>query len=296
MLGVSALVVAVVVFVAIGTAVGLLFLTQPSAPAHLTTTTSATTSSTGGTLPPSTSVKTAVDQWLLDFNSRNVSGMVNFYSQDSTVVWSGDASGLAGTYSTRGNVEILYGSSIGKTLILNASITNYAEKAANPDNINVTMTILMNGNSSVVGTLNAVVAVSQQWEYSGGAWQILKENWNYQTFTVEFPVSATTFPQWGALKTGQNPNLVSEKSLEWHAGPWVAASVYAAIFAVLAIGVIKYRGRSRVAPSREKSLSVSGVFSTNRFSTLLADVLPNGWTLAQSCASEPTISGPPLDC
>jgi hypothetical protein len=38
---------------------------------------------------------------------------------------------------------------------------------------------------------------------------------------------------------------VSEKSFEWHMGPWVAASVYAALFAVLAIGVIKFRGRSR---------------------------------------------------
>jgi len=242
----SALVVAVVVIVVIGIAVGALFLPKTSTPT-LQPTTSGTTSPVGG-VPPPTPVKTAVDQWLLDFNSRNVGGMVNFYTHDSTVVWSGNAEGLDGTYSTQENVNILYGSSIGKTTLLNASISNYAEKAADPENVNVTMTILMNGNSSVVGALNAVVAVSQQWVYSAGAWQIVKENWVYQTFTVEFPVSATTFPQWSALKTGKNPALVSEKSFEWNTGPWVAASVYAVLFGILAIAVIKYRGRSRSAP------------------------------------------------
>ena len=243
--GISALVAAVAVFLVIGLAVGYLFLTQTPAPPPVPAATSSTTASTGASPPPSTSVKTAVEQWVSDFNARDGEGLGNFYTQESTVVWSGNAAGLAGTYTGRQNILILFGSSIGKTNTLNVSISDYAEKATSQDAANVTMIISFDGYSTVVGTLNGTVQATQEWQDSSAGWQIVKENWNYQTFIVQYPVSATTFPQWGALKTGQNPNLVSEKSFEWHAGPWVAASVYAALFAVLAIGVIRYRGGSR---------------------------------------------------
>jgi hypothetical protein len=248
-LAISTLAIAVVVFVAIGIAVELVFLPSASSSgASKTTTTSSQifcSPQYGGCPTPSTTVKTSVDQWVSDFNTRNVAGLANFYSTAAAVTWSGNAAGLAGTYNGQGNIRILYGSSIGKTLILNASIANYAESVANPSNINVTMTVLMNGNSSVVGELTSTVAATQMWNYNGQQWQIIKENWNYKTFNVQYPVSATTFPQWGALRVGQNPNLVSEKSFEWNAGPYVAASVYAFLFGVLAIGFMKYRGRSR---------------------------------------------------
>jgi hypothetical protein len=185
-------------------------------------------------------VKSSVDQLVKDFNSRDVSGMSNFYAQDSCVKWVG-APGLEGVYLGQGNVRILYGSSIGKTIWLNASVTNYAEKVATPSNVNVSLTILMRGNSTVVGGLNATIDATQQWNYSGGQWQIQKENWNYVTFKVQNPVPSTTFPQWTALKNGHNPDLISEKSFEWHAGPYLAALVYAFLGGVLAIGVMSYR-------------------------------------------------------
>jgi hypothetical protein len=250
-MAISALAVAAVVFVAVGIAVEIAFLPKASSPAGGSGQT--TTAGSGGCLAatpasgstPSTPVKTAVDQLVQDFNSRNVAGLSNFYSTDACVTWSGLASGLTGTYNGQGNVRILYGSSIGKTTSLNASIANYNEKAASPAVVNVTMTILMNGNSSVVGALTSTIDATQQWVYNGGQWQIVKENWDYKTFNVQFPVSSTTFPQWGALRTGKNPDLVSEKSFEWNAGPYVAASVYAFLFGIAAIGVIKYRSRSR---------------------------------------------------
>lgn len=245
-LAISALAVAVVVFVVVGIAVELVFLPKASSPSTLqTTTTGSGVYCASGCPAPSTPVKTAVDQWVQDFNSRNVAGLSSFYSQGTSVTWSGQAAGLAGTYNGQGNVRILYGSSIGKTITLNASIANYAEKATNPSNINVTMTVNMFGNSSVVGKLTSTVDANQLWNYVGGQWQIVKENWNYKTFVVQYPVSATTFPQWGAMRVGQNPNLVSEKSFEWNAGPYVAASVYAFLGGVLAIGVVMYRRRSR---------------------------------------------------
>jgi len=243
-LAISALAVAVVVFVAIGIAVELVFLPKASVAGTTTTTTTSTAIYSCSGCSPSP-LKNAVDQWVADFNSRNVVGLGNFYSQDTTVTWSGNAPGLTGTYNGVSNVRILFGSSIGKTTTLTASIANYNEKDTNPSNANVSLTLSMAGNSSVVGALSITVAANQQWNYIGGQWQIVKESWDYTAFTEQFPVSATTFPQWTALKEGENPNLVSEKSFEWNAGPYVAASVYAFLFGVLAFGVIAFRKRSR---------------------------------------------------
>jgi hypothetical protein len=243
-LAISALAVAVVVFVALGIAVELVFLPKASTSSTPTTTaTTTTTFSCSGSSTPSSTVAAAVQTWLGDFNSRDVTGLGNLYSQDTTVVWTGTAPGLTGTYNGVGNVRILFGSSIGKTTSLNASIANENEKDVNPCNADVTLTLTMNGNSSVVGKLGITIDATQQWNYIGGQWQIVNETWNYVTFNEQFPVSATTFPQWTAMKEGQNPNLVSEKSFEWHAGPYVAASIYAFLFGVLALGVFRYRNR-----------------------------------------------------
>lgn len=245
-LAISALAVAVVVFVAIGIAVELVFLPKASTPSTPTTTTTTTTvyCAPPATCPtPSTPVKTAVTQWVADFNSRDVTGLGNFYAQDTVVTWTGNAPGLTGTYNGVGNVRILFGSSIGKTTSLVASISNYAEKDVNPSNANVSLTLTMNGNSSVVGALGITINANQEWNYIAGSWQIVKETWNYVTFNEQFPVSATTFPQWTAMKEGQNPNLVSEKSFEWHAGPYVAASVYAFLFGVVAFMGLRFRSR-----------------------------------------------------
>jgi len=241
-LAVSTLAIAIVLFVIIGIALELTLLPKASSPGGAQTNTGPILPGTG---TPSGPLKTSVDQFIKDFNTRDVSGLGSFYSSDAAVSWTGNAGGLTGNYNGQANIRILYGSSIGKTLFLNASSADYHESPSNPANVNVTMTIKLNGNSSVVGTLTSNIAATQQWAYLG-QWQIVKENWDYKTFVVQYPVSATTFPQWGALKTGQNPNLVSEKSFEWNAGPYVAATVYGLLAAIAVVGVARYRGRARL--------------------------------------------------
>jgi hypothetical protein len=244
-LGISALTVAVVVFVAVGIAAELVLLPKASSGASTETTSTSTMmtySCTGCSPPP---LKDAVNQWVSDFNSRDVTGLSNFYATDAMVDWTGHASGLTGVYDGEGNIRILYGSSIGKTTSLIANISGYNEKDINPSNANVSLTLTMNGVSTVVGNLSISVDADQQWNYVGGQWQIVKESWNYLKFYESTPVSSTTFPQWTAIKLGQNPNLVSEKSFEWHAGPYVAVSVYAFIAGILVVGVVMSRNRSR---------------------------------------------------
>lgn len=245
-LAISALAVAVIVFVAIGITVELVFLPKASSPSGVQSTvaigSTAVYSCTSPCNPPP--LKNAVDTWVQDFNSRDVTGLSEFYATDAAVTWS-NAPGLTGTYDGIGNVRILYGSSIGKTTYLTANLTNYNEKQISPGDSNVSLTLTMNGHSTVVGNLSISVDANQQWDYVGGQWQIVKETWNYVKFYESTPVAATTFPQWTALKEGQNPNLVEDKSFEWHAGPYVAASVYAFLAGVLAFGALKFRSRPR---------------------------------------------------
>jgi len=146
-LAISALAVAVVVFVAIGIAVELVFLPKASTSSTPTTTTTTTVYTCAGCAAPSTTVKAAVTQWVADLNSRDVTGVGNFYAQDTTVVWTGTAPGLTGPYNGVGNVRILLGSSIGKTTSLTASIANYNEKDGNPYNANVSFPLDKAGNS-----------------------------------------------------------------------------------------------------------------------------------------------------
>ena len=245
-LAISAVAVAVVVFIAIGVAVEIAFLPKASQTSATTTTvsTSSTVYCASGCATPSTTVQSAVTQWVADFNSRDVTGIGNFYSANTVVDWTGNAPGLTGTYNGVGNVRILFGSSIGKTTSLNASVSNMKVNVVNPSNVGVTLTLTMAGNSTVVGVLGITIQANQQWNYIGGQWQIVQETWNYVTFNEQYPVSATTFPQWTAMKEGLNPNLVPEKSFEWHAGPYVAASVYAFLAGIAAVGLLAYRRRA----------------------------------------------------
>jgi hypothetical protein len=109
-------------------------------------------------------------------------------TETSTITWTGDIPGIAGTYEGRGNIEILYGSTIGKYTALGASISNYNEEAASPSVENVTFFLAMMGNSSVEGAVKIAANVTQSWNYTGGQWQVLQESWNYTTYDIQFPV------------------------------------------------------------------------------------------------------------
>ena len=208
--------------------------------------TSTTVNTSSNTLP-TVPVKDQVDQFVQDFTSRNVDGLVSLYAQSSTLVWSGNVGGLAGMYSPVGNIRLIYAATVGKSITLEANVSNYAEKVISPTVTNATFQITMLENSSEAGIVHATIDVTQEWVWGSAGWQITKENWAYTLFDSSYidaglPV-ATTFPQWGYEAKGGNPNLVSEKSFEWHAGPYVAASVYAFLFGVLAFTALRFRPR-----------------------------------------------------
>ena len=101
----------------------------------------------------------------------------------------------------------------------------------------------------MVGAVNIVANVAQDWNYSGGQWQVLKENWNYTIYNQQFPGTTTTFPQWGVVRSGGNPDLVSEKSIEWRAGPSATSNASVCSAVVIVFSIIWFlhprRGKAR---------------------------------------------------
>jgi hypothetical protein len=226
------------------------FLTRSSTPVG-SSATSSSTNATGSS--PVVGVQSGVDQLMTDFNGRNVNGLTALYASDALVIWSGALGGLQGMYPGTGNIRILYAETVGKATRIDANASDYDESTSSPTQANVTYTIKMIANSTVAGGITATILVSEQWELATAGWRISLENWNYthydSTLIDKSLGSATTFPQWGYMLKGGNPNLVSEKSFEWHAAPYVAASVYAFLAGIIVIAFTRFRekGRGRVA-------------------------------------------------
>jgi hypothetical protein len=231
--GVSTIAIAIALVVVIAVVGAYLFLSRTPAKPTLTESSS---------IPP---ISTAVSQYVQDINDRSVDGISEFYTPSSVVLWSGYLGGLQGQYQGTDNIRLLYAATIGKTMTMDANESRYAQRIFSPTNVNTTFDLVIDANSTVAGLLNASVNVSQEWNWGSGGWQISKENWAYTHFSAsllnEKYGSTTTFPQWGYELEGGNPNLVSEKSFEWHAGPYLAASVYAFLFGVAAAAALKLR-------------------------------------------------------
>jgi len=229
--------IALVIVVAIGGAY-VFFTRNPTSPA----TTSASTS-------PNQTVKSAVDQFVSDLNARNVDGLSSFYNQKSLVLWSGNTGGLQGQYAGASNIRLIYATSVGKTTKMDISSSKYVEKVFSPTHINSTYILHMVANSTTVGTINATISVSQEWNWGGAAWQISRENWSYDFFSASLLNaqygSSTTFPQWGVMRAGGNPNLVSEKSFEWNVGPILAMGIYAFLFSFVLVTAVRSYSKRR---------------------------------------------------
>lgn len=156
----------------------------------MTSTSTQTETSTTTLQPP---VMPSVYEWAYYVQSRDADSLASMYAPLANVTWTGDTSGLSplgGTYEGRGHIEILYGSWLGKDSSLSANITNFSQETTSPSVEDVTFSLTMAGNSSVLGAFGLVANLTQAWNYEGGQWQISNEIWNFTTYTTY----GTSFP------------------------------------------------------------------------------------------------------
>jgi hypothetical protein len=218
----------------------------------LTGSSTTTSSQSSSSSLPNVPLSTVVNKLVKALNDRNIDNVVAFYSPNAVTRWSGNTGGLSGLYTGTNDIRLVYATTVGKSTTLVANVSDYAEHMLSPTRINATFQIGMIANSTAAGEINARINASQAWTWASGGWQISKENWNYVHYDSSLidaglPHTATTFPQWSVMKAGGNPDLVSEKSFEWHAGPYIAASVYAFLFGVVAFVALRLRSTERVA-------------------------------------------------
>ena len=240
--GVSKLAIPAALVVVVAVAGAYVFLAGSS-----TTTSSQSSSATLPDVP----LSTVVNKLVQALNDRNIDTVVAFYSPNAVTRWSGNTGGLSGLYTGTNDIRLVYATTVGKSTMLVANVSEYAERTLSPTRVNATFQIELVANSTAAGVVNARINASEAWTWGSGGWQISKENWNYVRYDSSLidaglPHTATTFPQWSVMKAGGNPDLVSEKSFEWHAGPYIAASVYAFLFGIVAFVALRLRSIERV--------------------------------------------------
>jgi hypothetical protein len=153
------------------------------------------TSTVTSTLTIQPPLDPVVYQWAYYLGARDLTNLTNMYAQNATVTWTGEADGLKGTYGGVDNIGILFRSAEGKVSNLTATIGNDSLVVINPTETNATFSLTMHGTSPVQGNILIKANVSQEWNYSAVSgtigqeqWQIVKENWNYTTYNIQYPV------------------------------------------------------------------------------------------------------------
>src|SRR2546426_9697103 len=121
--GISTTVAVGVILALVVVGAGAFFVLQPGPQGTSSTGSTTTSSSTGSTTTSSSTgttsavvalnVVSAVNQHLAGVTARNVQSLLQDYSNNALVIWSGQAQGLQGNLSGQGNIGFLYSAPFG---------------------------------------------------------------------------------------------------------------------------------------------------------------------------------------
>ncbi|MDA4119174.1 MAG: hypothetical protein OK436_01160 [Thaumarchaeota archaeon] len=164
------------------------------------TTSSAASSSSSSSSPDFSTLGTAVSAHLTNLSAMNVPSIMTAYSSSAVVQWEGQTLspyGMAGTYVGASSIRSLYQATIGQDqqLTLSAGAMNTSALSSGSsvvENVQITGT----GASSMLGQFNITVSATMTYQYTGGAWLITHEVWDFTKFHSQSTGGATTFPQW----------------------------------------------------------------------------------------------------
>src|SRR2546422_949437 len=264
--GISTTVAVGVILALVVVGAGAFFLLQPGPQGTSTTgstTTSGTTSSTttsGTTSSTTTSgttssttlavitldVNSAVNQHLAGVTARNVQSLLQDYSNNALVVWSGQAQGLQGNYSGQGNIGFLYSAAFGTAETLNLKSSNIAQTVNQPTLKTVALGINITGTSQVLGNFNATVTAQVTYQFASGSWKISQEVWNFKVFDAQNSAGETTFPEWrtvgGPIEETRSPNPF--KQFVWDVGGEAMTILIFACIGAMAVMVAARRVRT----------------------------------------------------
>jgi hypothetical protein len=124
---------------------------------------------------------------IAQLSSRDIPALAKGYQSNATIEWVGAVPGMTGNYSGAPNIEILWGSFIGK--FINFSLSNeYQSIGVEGNGSVVNSTFDFRAYSSVVGNVHGTVIAQDAYEHAGVSWLIARETWNVTQFSEQFPV------------------------------------------------------------------------------------------------------------
>ncbi len=238
--GISKVAIALGLIVVIAAAgVGIYLTTQTPSKVVTTSssssTTSSSTSSTSSQASPPPGAKEAFDQHLSNIGTRNIPVVLQDYTDNPVVVWTGNTVGLGGQYSGVGNIRLLYATALSTAQQINLIPSNYIVKNNSASKVTVNATLALSGTSSILGKFNGTILAQAVLTLSNGAWKISNEAWYYKTLNVSSSGGATTFPEW--QKVGEP--VTSRRSPDWlHNFAWDFGGLGAAIIIYASIGFL----------------------------------------------------------
>ena len=198
-------------------------------------------------------VQAATNTHISDVQSRNVPVVLSQYTNNATVVWTGQTGGLGGTYHGTSNIQILYAGALSTAKTLSLTLENYTAQSIDSTHANSTFGLHLVGYSPVLGNVTAHIQAEVAWIYNGTGWAIQGENWNYLTFTSTVSGGATTFPQWHT-PSRESPDAF--KNFVFHIGGPAYAFVIFGYVAVLVVLLLAFTMR-RIRATSTSSSSVN---------------------------------------
>ena len=161
-----------------------------SSPVSGTSVTSTTSSSSTMTTKQVTeTIGSSFESHMLSLASRNVSAIISHYEGNTSIIWTGVASGLAGTYIGANNTSILLNNLIGRANSFAVGNLTRTVVATSDDSATVNSTFDFLGRSTLYGNFSGSISAQDLFVYSAasGAWLISHEVWNFLSFNYQPP-------------------------------------------------------------------------------------------------------------
>jgi len=189
------------------------------------------------------------NQHLQKMEARQHDAIMNDYSNDSVVVWSGNTAGLGGTYTRKQNIRLLLAVFLGDSQSLSITPTQEDFFKNKDSQVTVNATLELRGNGSILGPFNGTILATTAYTNSEGTLKIGSEKWTFATFFYGAVSTHTTFPEWQDV----GEPISSRRSPDWlHNFAWDYGGLGVAIliWGFLALVAAAVAKRARREPSR----------------------------------------------
>jgi hypothetical protein len=136
-------------------------------------------------------VLSQITQFLKDLQSRNLSGLQDYYTGESVLTLTRCTDGLGGKYIGSSDIKSLYAKYENGIASFSFNSSGLDLRVIDSSTVNATFGLSITARE-FFGTVDATVAVQQQWTLSSNGtqrtassgWAVEKDTWNFLSFTV----------------------------------------------------------------------------------------------------------------